>query len=124
MLFGDLRLVPERVDLPGAKHTRHRGQDSVDNTLSMKIGLNFVHIWSKDFGLVQHCAAGRILFKSLCKKNVVFKWAIIRLGVQITQARSSSFYVELNPVGFRDLESEFCSVPAQWKLKRCQSLGP
>ncbi len=36
-LFGDLRLVPERV--PGAKHMRHPGQDSVDNSFSMKWGL-------------------------------------------------------------------------------------
>ncbi len=47
----------------GTKHIRHGGQDSVDSTFSMKIGLNFIHIWSKDFGLVWHCAAGRILFK-------------------------------------------------------------
>ncbi len=31
---------------------RHCGQDSVDSTFSMKMELNFVHIWSKDFGLV------------------------------------------------------------------------
>ncbi len=31
-LFGDLRLVPEWV--PGAKHIKHRGQDSVDSSFS------------------------------------------------------------------------------------------
>ncbi len=47
VVFGDLHLVPERV--PGAKHIRHRRQDPVDSTFSMKMGLNFIHIWSKGF---------------------------------------------------------------------------
>ncbi len=38
--------------VPGSsKHIRHRGQDSVDSTFSMKMGLNFVHISSKNLWL-------------------------------------------------------------------------
>ncbi len=60
-LFGDLRLVPERV--PGAKHSRHHGQDSVDKSFSNKMVFNSVNSWCVDFFWFKHDSAGRILFK-------------------------------------------------------------
>ncbi len=58
-IFGDLPLVPERV--PGAKHTRHRGQDSVDSPFTTKEMHKFVQTWSVQMDQLQHIARGRNL---------------------------------------------------------------
>ncbi len=45
------------------KHITHRGQDSVDNSFSMKMLVNCAHIWSVNLVQFQNDAAGAILFK-------------------------------------------------------------
>ncbi len=44
-------------------HLRHRGQDSVDSTFSMKMLVNCAYIWLVDLVQFQDDAAGAILFK-------------------------------------------------------------